>query len=202
MKSRKMIADKTCFKIHKGAWLLTLWNFPLMVHLVDEKIFWVSRPQRHILPTFSWCLTEWQSAFRKRTRVVTSLMEQEWVGAQHTHRPFSPCPERSDVKHWTAPDILTYCLFFFTCNTCTMLCTLQVSIDLTICAFWQESMEPARLRITHTADSSMNSDTCGGTQPCFDVQQGVQKLAMQGWECAAVPLFHLNTTASIADWAT
>lgn len=49
-------------------------------------------------------------------------------------------------------------------NTCTMLLTWQVSIDLTICAFWQESIEPARLRITHTADSSMNSDTCGGAQ--------------------------------------
>lgn len=49
-------------------------------------------------------------------------------------------------------------------NTCKMLCTWQVIIDLTICAFWQESIEPARLRITQTADSSMNSDTCGGEQ--------------------------------------
>lgn len=43
-------------------------------------------------------------------------------------------------------------------------CTWQVSMDLTICAFWQDSIEPARLSITHTADSSINSDTCGDTQ--------------------------------------
>lgn len=88
--------------------LVKLWTFPFMVNLGDKKIItWVSGLQRHILPTFSWCLTEWQSAFRKRTRVVTSLMEQEWVGAQHTHRPFSTYAERVDVKHWTAQDILT-----------------------------------------------------------------------------------------------
>lgn len=55
-----------------------------------------------------------------------------------------------------------------TCDTCNAadvtgprLSTWQVSMDLTICAFWQESIEPARLRMTQTADSSMKSDTCG-----------------------------------------
>lgn len=45
--------------------------------------------KRHIPPTFSWCLTEWQSAFKYRTSVSSASMEQGWVGAQHTHRPFS-----------------------------------------------------------------------------------------------------------------
>lgn len=39
--------------------------------------------------TFNWCLTEWQSPFRDRTRVSSSTMEQAWVPAQHTQRPFS-----------------------------------------------------------------------------------------------------------------
>lgn len=70
-------------------------------------------------------------------------------------------------------------------NTCIMLCTWQVSMDLTICAFWQESIEPARLRITHTADSSMNSDTCGGTQSHVLIWSRVSKTrATEGWECA------------------
>lgn len=60
-----------------------------------------------------------------------------------------------------------------------MLCTWQVSIDLTICAFWQESIEPARLRITHTAESSMNSDTFRGAQ-----STGVKTRPMEGRECA------------------
>lgn len=56
-------------------------------------------------------------------------------------------------------------------NTSKCLCTWQVSIDLTICAFWQESMEPARLRITQTADSSINSDTCGEAVSRFGLAQ-------------------------------
>jgi len=45
-------------------------------------------------------------------------------------------------------------------------------------------MEPARLRITHTADSSMNSDTCGGTETRSDEEEDHTTHVMEGRECA------------------
>lgn len=120
--------------------------------------------------TFSWCLTEWQSALRKRTRVVTSLMEHDWVGAQHTQSPFTTWTAKTyrisdDTYTETHAHMHTKSIARLTGRAlhhlCPLLLTWHVSMDLTICAFWQESMDPARLKITHTADRSMKSDTWG-----------------------------------------
>lgn len=106
--------------------------------------------------TLSWCRTESQSACRYSTKASSSIKEQVCfcVSSQHTHRPCSTCNAQTVREESSGEEREEE-----TKNKRRQL-TWHLRYDLTICAFWQDSMEPARLRITHTADSSMNNDTC------------------------------------------
>ena len=154
-----------------------LWTFPLMVNFGIKTIVWVSSTEH--LPSADVWLSDSQRSDRGPGSHPPSWSRVEWVRNTHTVRsPPTHIPIQSGLVwntevHTKNISIVIPGTFHMHLarralqheaedNTCIKLFTWQVSIDLTICAFWQESMEPARLRITHTADSSMNSDTCGG----------------------------------------
>lgn len=166
-----MTSSKTCFSDNTHTWQTV--NFS-----VNDYLGLQYRDGSH-LPSADVWLSDSQRSDRGPRSHPPTWSRVEWVRNTHTVRsPSTNIPIQSGLVWNTevhTKNISTVIPGTFHMhlarralqheaedNTCINLFTWQVSIDLTICAFWQESMEPARLRITHTADSSMNSDTCGG----------------------------------------